>query len=57
MDVKCAFLYGKINEDVYTLLPDGVQCTTKIVKLQKSIYGLKKSPRYRNETFDKVVID
>lgn len=41
MDATGAFLYGDIKETVYTKLPDGM-----LVKLNKSIYGLKKSPSY-----------
>lgn len=46
MDVVGAFLYGNIKECVFMRLPDG-----KLCKLNKSIYGLKKSPRYWNQRF------
>lgn len=47
LDVTGAFLYGDIDETVYMKLPDGTKC-----KLNRSIYGLKKSPKYWNKKFD-----
>jgi hypothetical protein len=42
MDVKTAFLYGKVEEMVYieqpTSLEDG---STKVYKLDHALYGLK----------------
>lgn len=56
MDVKGAFLYGDIDENVYMELPEGVYDNKdKVCKLQKSIYGLKKSPRYWNNKFNSVM--
>ena len=47
MDVTGAFLYGNIDETVYLELPVGAYSKDKnIVKLNKSLYGLKKSPKY-----------
>ncbi|KAH9464516.1 hypothetical protein Pst134EB_033278 [Puccinia striiformis f. sp. tritici] len=46
MDVKCAFLNGKPDELLYIRVPqglDGKQGT--VLKLNKSLYGLKQSPR------------
>ena len=46
MDVKCAFLNGKPKETLYIRVPqglDGKQGT--VLKLNKSLYGLKQSPR------------
>jgi peptidoglycan hydrolase-like protein with peptidoglycan-binding domain len=47
MDVKTAFLYGKIDTDVYMELPPNIkdQYPGKICKLKKALYGLKQSPR------------
>ena len=44
MDVKTAFLNGRLAENVYMSQPDGFvdpQNKGKICKLLKSIYGLK----------------
>ncbi|KAI7958132.1 hypothetical protein MJO29_006349 [Puccinia striiformis f. sp. tritici] len=48
MDVKCAFLNGIPDEDIFIKVPDGVQIDLPPghgLKLQKSLYGLKQSPR------------
>lgn len=57
MDVTGAFLYGNIDETVYLELPDGAYCgDKKIVKLKKSLYGLKKSIKYWNDKFNSVIM-
>ena len=46
MDVKTAFLNGDLNEDIYMNVPEGLNVRPGLVcKLQKSLYGLKQSPR------------
>ncbi|KAI7958287.1 hypothetical protein MJO29_006504 [Puccinia striiformis f. sp. tritici] len=48
MDVKCAFLNGIPDEDIFIKIPDGVNIDLPPghgLKLQKSLYGLKQSPR------------
>lgn len=45
LDVKSAFLYGVLKEEIYMELPDGFKEGTKVCKLRKCIYGLKQSPR------------
>jgi hypothetical protein len=58
MDVKTAFLNGKLSENVYMIQPkDFVDLTNagKVCKLQKSIYGLKQASRSWNIHFDQVV--
>nr|GEZ29735.1 hypothetical protein [Tanacetum cinerariifolium] len=44
MDVKTAFLYGLLNEDVYVAQPDGfvdLDYPEKVYRLRKALYGLK----------------
>lgn len=52
-DVKTAFLYGHLKEDLYIHLPEGFSDHTKICKLQKALYGLKQAPLSWNERFTK----
>ena len=58
MDVKTAFLNGKLTEDVYMIQPEGFvdpDNPNKDCKLKKSIYGLKQASRSWNIRFDEVV--
>lgn len=51
-DVKTAFLYGDLREDIYMYQPEGFDDGThRICKLNKSLYGLKQAPRNWNEKF------
>jgi hypothetical protein len=46
MDVRCAFLNGTPEEDLYIHAPLGLKAAPKtILKLHKALYGLKQSPR------------
>nr|KYP53314.1 Retrovirus-related Pol polyprotein from transposon TNT 1-94 [Cajanus cajan] len=55
MDVKTAFLYGKLDEEILMQQPEGFVEKGKedhVCKLNKSLYGLKQSPRKWNRRFD-----
>ena len=48
MDVKSAFLYGNIEEEVYVCQPPGfedLKFPDKVYRLDKALYGLHQAPR------------
>ncbi|GKF39362.1 retrovirus-related pol polyprotein from transposon TNT 1-94, partial [Tanacetum coccineum] len=45
MDVKSAFLYGQIEEEVYGCQPAGFEDPDKVYKVVKALYGLHQAPR------------
>nr|GFC09924.1 retrotransposon protein, putative, unclassified [Tanacetum cinerariifolium] len=48
MDMKSAFLYGTMNEEVYVMQPPGFQdpeFPARIYKVEKAMYGLHQAPR------------
>ncbi|GKE74981.1 putative ribonuclease H-like domain-containing protein, partial [Tanacetum coccineum] len=48
MDVKSAFLYGKIEEEVYVCQPPGFEdpeFPNRVYKVEKALYGLHQAPR------------
>lgn len=56
MDVTGAFLYGDIEEVVYLSIPLGFNGNeNQVLKLNKAIYGLKRSPKNWNDKFNKVM--
>ena len=59
MDVKTTFLYGDLEEEIYITHPDGFKVAGKeiwVCKLNKSLYGLKESPRQWYKRFDQFMI-
>nr|GEY98141.1 retrovirus-related Pol polyprotein from transposon TNT 1-94 [Tanacetum cinerariifolium] len=60
MDVKCAFLYGKIEEEVYVCQPPGFEDLNfpdKVYKVEKALYGLHQAPRAWYETLLTYLMD
>ncbi|GKE56273.1 retrotransposon protein, putative, ty1-copia subclass [Tanacetum coccineum] len=58
MDVKTAFLNGRLNNDVYMVQPEGFlnpKHPGRVCKLQRSIYGLKQASRSWNKRFDEEI--
>lgn len=55
MDVVTAFLNSKLSEDIYMKLPNDDFLKGKIVKLKRSIYGLKQAPFEWNKTLDAIM--
>lgn len=44
-DVSCAFLHSDIDDEVYVEMPRGFRKPGKVLKLRKSLYGLRQAPR------------
>ena len=59
MDVKSAFLNGKLKEEVYVQQPPGFEShefPNHVCKLNKALYGLKQAPRAWYETLSAFLI-
>lgn len=50
-DIKTAFLYGNLNENIYMYLPEGYNHSNKICRLNKALYGLKQASFSWNQRF------
>ncbi|GKC79257.1 putative ribonuclease H-like domain-containing protein [Tanacetum coccineum] len=60
MDVKSAFLYGRIEEEVYVCQPLGFEdpdYPNKVYKVVKALYGLHQASRAWYETLAKYLLD
>ncbi|GJY61422.1 putative ribonuclease H-like domain-containing protein [Tanacetum coccineum] len=60
MDVKSAFLYGKIEEEVYVCQPSGFEdpeFPDRVYKLEKVLYGIQQAPRAWYETLSTYLLD
>ncbi|GJZ35918.1 putative ribonuclease H-like domain-containing protein [Tanacetum coccineum] len=60
MDVKIAFLYGTIEDEVYVCQPLGFEdpdYPDKVYKVVKALYGLHQAPRAWYETLAKYLLD
>nr|GEU41496.1 putative ribonuclease H-like domain-containing protein [Tanacetum cinerariifolium]GEW73450.1 putative ribonuclease H-like domain-containing protein [Tanacetum cinerariifolium] len=60
MDVKSAFLYGKIEEEVYVCQPPGFEdpdFPDKVYKVEKAIHGLHQAPRAWYETLSTYLLN
>ncbi|GKF22629.1 retrotransposon protein, putative, ty1-copia subclass [Tanacetum coccineum] len=58
MDVKTAFLNGRLDEDIYMDQPEGYvdpNYPNGVCKLQRAIYGLKQASRQWNKRFDEEI--
>ncbi|GKA86974.1 retrovirus-related pol polyprotein from transposon TNT 1-94 [Tanacetum coccineum] len=60
MDVKSAFLYGTIEEEVYVCQPPSFEdpkFPDKVYKVEKSLYGLHHAPRAWYETLSTYLLE
>ena len=57
MDVKTAFLNGYIEKNIFMEQPKGFESgdSSKVCKLNRSIYGLKQTSRSWNHRFDEAI--
>ncbi|KAL0378947.1 UNVERIFIED_CONTAM: Retrovirus-related Pol polyprotein from transposon TNT 1-94 [Sesamum radiatum] len=59
IDVKTAFLYGELEEEIYIDQSEGIGVhgnERKVIKFVKSLYGLKQAPNQWHEKFDKTIL-
>ncbi|GJR66022.1 putative ribonuclease H-like domain-containing protein [Tanacetum coccineum] len=60
MDVKSAFIYGKIEEEVYVYQPSGFEDTDfpdRVYKVENALYGLHQAPRAWYEILSTYMLD
>jgi hypothetical protein len=58
MDVKTAFLNGDLEEEIYMDVPEGLKVPSGYkCKLNRTLYGLKQSPRMWNKKLDMFLHD
>ncbi|GJT14487.1 putative ribonuclease H-like domain-containing protein [Tanacetum coccineum] len=60
MDVKSAFLYGTIEEEVYVSQPTGFvdpKFPNRVYKVEKALYGLHQAPRAWYETLSTYLLE
>ncbi|GKE57500.1 putative ribonuclease H-like domain-containing protein, partial [Tanacetum coccineum] len=60
MDIKSAFLFGKIQEEVHVCQPPGFEDPDfhdRVYKVEKALYGLHQAPRAWYETLSTYLLD
>uniref|UniRef100_A0A0A9XG27 Retrovirus-related Pol polyprotein from transposon TNT 1-94 n=2 Tax=Lygus hesperus TaxID=30085 RepID=A0A0A9XG27_LYGHE len=55
IDVPSAFLNGFVDGEVYIKTPEGVNSTSRFMKLNRALYGLRRSPKCWNVRFNQIV--
>lgn len=59
LDIKTAFLYGELEEELYLEQPEGFITAGRekeVCRLKKSLYGLKQAPRAWNTKFNEFLL-
>lgn len=61
VDIKGAFLYSKLNVEIYVTLPEGVkydagEFNDAVWLLLKALYGLKRAPRIWHEELSRILV-
>ena len=60
IDVKCAFLNGYLNEEVFVEQPKGFEdphFPNHVLRLKKTLYGLKQAPKARYDRLTHYLLD
>ena len=58
LDVKTAFLNGHLKENIYIYPPEGIKVQIGyVLKLNRSLYGLKQASKCWNERINKFLLD
>ena len=60
MDVKCAFINGYLNEEVFVEQPKGFEdlhFLDHVLRLKKALYGLRQAPRAWYDRFTQYLLD
>lgn len=55
LDVKTAFLYGILTEDIYIELPEGLNYNSDMILKLNKLYGLKQASKCWHERFDNYI--
>lgn len=57
VDIKTAYLYGQLQEEIYMKQPPGFECGNQnsVCRLRRSLYGLKQAARVWNKRIDEVL--
>ena len=56
LDIKTAFLNGKLDKEIWVQPPPGIGLEGKYLRLRKALYGLKQAPLKWYEKFTSVLI-
>lgn len=56
LDVPSAFVRAELEEEVYMEMPEGYSEPGKVLRLDRSLYGLKQSPRNWNRLLSSFVV-
>lgn len=54
--MKTAFLNGTLQEEIYMKPPPGSKLQQKVLKLHKSLYGLKQAAQVWNKTLNNAML-